>query len=294
MLMDEQVTNRILMVRPAAFGFNPETAPTNAFQVDGAVGNPSAQALEEFDRYTRSLREAGVIVEIADDTAFPKKPDAVFPNNWVSFHPGGMAVLYPMAAESRRNEVRPELLEALGLKVALDLRVQADDKSLEGTGSLVLDRVNRLAYACISPRTDARLVESFCRNLDFTPVLFNAFMDGKAIYHTNVLLSIGERTAIVCKELIDESSFVLSSLQTSGKRVLEVSRMQVTQFACNALQLRGAGDTRFWTMSARAWSALDMNQKERLQEEGEIVTSDLSTIERLSGGSARCMIAEIF
>ncbi len=292
--MSAQTTNRVLMIRPASFGFNPETAASNTFQKNVELPDAAPCARAESDRYVQALRQAGVAVEVVEDSAHPVKPDAVFPNNWVSFHEGGKAVLFPMASPLRRNEVRTEILADLGYEVALDLRADSDDAYLEGTGSLVLDRMSKLAYACRSHRTDERLVRTFCEFMGYEPVLFDAVERGVSIYHTNVIMAVGAHIAVVCFEACQPASLVRNKLETSGMKVLEITREQMGSFAGNMLQLRAQNGASIWTMSDQAWAALNADQRSLLAAEGPVVTSNIETIETLGGGSARCMIAELF
>jgi len=282
---------RVLMVRPAAFGYNPETAASNAFQQNTHHSDAGGKARAEFDRFVEALREANVQVEVAEDERVPAKPDAVFPNNWVTFHEGGAAILYPMAAPVRRLEVREDWVRQLGYNQLLDLRTQARGRFLEGTGSLVFDRANRLAFACESPRTDRKLVAEVCRHLGYEPVVFRATLQGTPIYHTNVLMSIGQDVAVVCLEVCDEPQFVRSRLEQASKQIIEVTPTQLEAFACNLLQLRAADGQAVWALSIRAYGALTEEQRDGL---GRVVVADLDTIETLGGGSARCMLAELF
>jgi hypothetical protein len=282
------------MIRPAAFGFNPETAASNAFQRSDRAPDALERARCEFDRFAKALMTAGVKVEIADDEPIPPKPDAVFPNNWVTFHKGGVAVLYPMASPARRSEVREDLVRKLGYRVVLDLRQHAKGRYLEGTGSMVLDRSHNLAFACESPRTDISLLNEFCLRLGFQPVVFRASLRGLPIYHTNVLLTLGQDLALVCLEVCEEPGVLRTRLEQADKRIVELSPEQLESFAGNMLQLRiGSKDT-VWAMSDRAWSALNPDQRKALEEESAIVAADLSTIENVGGGSARCMLAELY
>ncbi|MBS1717963.1 MAG: amidinotransferase [Armatimonadetes bacterium] len=280
-------TSRVLMIRPASFGFNPETAASNTFQQNTHDVNASDTARQEFDQAVITLTQAGVQVEVIEDTSEPPKPDAVFPNNWVSFHPGGRAILYPMANPSRQAEVRPEILQQLGYQVALDLRQVAHGKALEGTGSLVFDHQDKLAYACISPRTDHDLAQLVCEQIGYRLVAFKATHQGQPIYHTNVLMAVGEDLIVICKE-------VCESLPELHKPVLKISRAQMCAFAGNMLQLRSTSGENLWVMSETAWTSLTPDQQRQLEQSGKPVAIRIPTIETLGGGSARCMIAELF
>lgn len=291
--MPAQTTNRVLMIRPAAFGFNPETAESNTFQQNVQFEDPAGAAVEEFDRFVEQLRGAGIEVNVVQDTPHPPKPDAIFPNNWISFHEGGTAILYPMANPSRQAEVRPEVAEQLGYRVRLDLRSEAHGRALEGTGSIVFDRANRIGYACLSPRTDPDLLQRLAHELDVRMVTFRAKADGRDIYHTNVVMALGEKTAVVCIDAVEDSVELLQTLHAAGKAVLDISTDQMNRYAGNMLQLRGS-DGPVWVMSQSALNSLDTRQRNHLENEGLIVAADIRTIETLGGGSARCMIAELF
>lgn len=301
---DRQCADTVLMIRPARFGANPETADSNRFQ----RGEPDAGAPEvarrEFDGLVERLRDAGVAVEVADDTAEPAKPDACFPNNWVSFHDDGSVVLYPMMAPSRRAERRAEPVAQLrnaGFRVArtIDLSPwEARGEFLEGTGSLVLDRCHRIAYACRSPRTTARALADFAGRLGYRAVVFDALgPDGRPAYHTNVLMAIGERFAVVCDEAIPdphERAAVLRELRDAGHEPIGISVAEMNGFAGNLLALRAADGSPVIAMSDTAWQSLAPGKRRELERHGRIVTAPIPTIERHGGGSVRCMIAEVF
>jgi hypothetical protein len=302
---EPQAASAVLMIRPAHFGSNPETAATNAFQ--RALPEGPAELLRrarvEFDALAGELRAHGVKVHVFDDTPEPVKLDALFPNNWVSFHAGGTAVLYPMQPESRRTEVRPELVERLatsrgGAGRCLDLRAEAGGEFLEGTGSLVLDRLWRVAYACHSPRTSARLVKRFCERLGYEPHLFHA-RDARGVpaYHTNVVLALGTRFAIVCLEALSdarERAALAAELRASERELVPITLAQMDEFAANALELQGSAGTTLLVLSARARRALDPAQRAVLERHATLVSAELTTIETCGGGSARCMLAEVF
>jgi hypothetical protein len=306
----QQCASAVLMIRPAGFDYNPETAVTNRMQQPGAgAATQQAQALSEFEQFTRALRSEGIAVCAVDDTALPAKPDAIFPNNWVSFHEDGTVVLYPMQAESRRCERRPEIIdtvvEKLGFRVSrvLDLtKNEAAGRFLEGTGSLVLDRCNRVAYACISPRTHPALVEEWARELGYEAVLFEAFdRGGVPFYHTNVMMCIGARMAVLgtCAMSADDRARVIEKLEITGRDVIEVRYDEIEQFAGNMLELaswdEALGDYRLLVMSDAARRALRPEVYTRLSASTDcILAVPIPTIERLGGGSVRCMLAEVF
>jgi hypothetical protein len=301
--MEAQSAGDVLFVRPAAFGFNAEAAGSNAFAHASAEPDVAARALVEFDLLARRLADAGVGVMILDDTNDPAKPDAVFPNNWLSFHADGTMVVYPMATAPRRRERRPsearELVERNGFEIrrVVDLSGhEAEGRFLEGTGSLVLDRPNRRAYANASPRTDPAVIADFDRQLGYSTLLFDACdPGGRPIYHTNVLLSLGTRFAAVCLEAIvpEHRDQVVDSLVSSGRSLIELSFAQLRRFGCNLLELRNQAGEPVIALSAKALSALLPDQLRALESFGEIVAVDIPTIETVGGGSVRCMIAEV-
>jgi hypothetical protein len=295
------------MVRPAAFGANPQTAASNRFQAQGDV-SLDARTLGDVDRELSLLVSAleghGVEVCLVDDTPQPVKPDAIFPNNWVSFHSDGTAVLYPMLATNRRTERRLDILEHLarqrGFRITrtVDLsKHERDGVYLEGTGSLVLDRVHRNAFACLSPRTHVEALGDFAQQLDYEVVGFEASdAAGTPIYHTNVLMCVGSAFAVVCAEAIDDATrraAVLRILESTGHEIVAISRRQMSAFAGNMLELRGTGGQPLIAMSASARDSLDAAQVERLSAHGRLVAVAIPTIERFGGGSVRCMLAEI-
>ena len=294
------------MVRPARFGANPETADSNRFQQSGSASarDDAATAEREFDGLVERLRAAGVEVHVADDTPEPAKPDACFPNNWVSFHADGTVVLYPMMAPSRRAERRDTPIGQLrqaGFRVArtVDLSpLEARAEFLEGTGSLVLDRCHRIAYACRSPRTTAAVLAQFAAMLGYRVVAFDATgPDGRPAYHTNVLMAIGADFAVVCAAAIadpGERALVLAELVDAGHEPIEIGIDEMGRFAGNLLALRAADGRPLIALSETAWTGLAAPTAARLRRHGEIVTAPIPTIERLGGGSVRCMIAEVF
>jgi hypothetical protein len=304
------------MVRPANFGFNPETAASNAFQKpevgaarpDAArpgAARPSAvqeAAVREFDGLAEQLRRAGVVVIVAEDTASPVKPDAIFPNNWVSLHRDGTVVLYPLLAVNRRAERRDDILRLVreaGYRMSrtVDLRHREDEAQfLEGTGSLVLDRTHRIAYAALSPRTDLDVLGEFAQLLDYELATFEAFdATGKAVYHTNVMLAIGSRFAMLCGAAIDgdqHRAAVAERLRTTGHEVIDLSLQQMLKFVGNLLELAPPTGNVI-ALSTTAWNSLLPAQRRILERHGSVVAADIPVIERLGGGGVRCMLAEI-
>jgi hypothetical protein len=304
--MEPQSAAAVLMVRPARFGFNSQTAASNSFQhLPQAVAQSEWQdlALREFDGLTDGLRRAGVNVIVADDTREPAKPDALFPNNWVSFHRDGTVVLYPMLAPNRRSERRDDVIRQVsgdgGFRITrtVDLSYREDQgKYLEGTGSLVLDRVGHVAYACLSPRTDLDVLGEFAQQLDYELVTFEA-LDGSggAVYHTNVMMAIGARFAVICGAAVTQQRHrdaVYSMLRAPGREIIEISPAQMLEFAGNLLELAPAG-TNVIALSTNAWRSLDPGQRRALERHGGILAADIPVIERCGGGGVRCMLAEI-
>jgi hypothetical protein len=301
----------VLLVRPASFGYNPETAATNSFQRRraGAAGAEVAAARNELNGLAGALIGDGVRVCVVEDTVEPPKPDAVFPNNWVSFHEDGTVVLYPMQAESRRSERRQDAIDTvadrLGFKVSrvVDLTShEAHGRYLEGTGSLVLDHIERTAYACISARTHPEVVEEWARELGYEPIVFSAVdRTGVPLYHTNVLMCVGEKGAIVGTEAIvpADRGRVIERLRATGREVVEVGHAEIERFAGNMLELgtwdEALGDYRVLVMSETARHALTAEAFARLSAcTDEVLAVPIPTIERLGGGSVRCMLAEVF
>lgn len=298
-------TNRVLMVRPAAFGYNNETAESNAFQNQVTLSKEEIlqNALIEFDRAVEILRDAGVEVFVAQDTPFPEKPDAVFPNNWISFHSNGELILYPMEARNRRCERRLELVVELQQKLnfsqVFDLSYfEENSKFLEGTGSVVFDHENKKAYAAISSRTNEEVLNELCAHLNYNPVLFHAEDElGQAIYHTNVIMCVGANFVVICIEAIATASerlLVLESIRNSGKEILDISMHQLKNFAGNMLVLKNREEEPLLVLSATAKESLSQNQLNFLSERIRLVVLPIETIETIGGGSARCMLAEVF
>ncbi len=306
----KQITNSILMIRPVAFRMNEQTAVNNYYQkvLDGLTPeNVNAKAQEEFDTFVQKLKMVGVDVTVVDDTKNPDTPDSIFPNNWISFHENGDVALYPMFAENRRAERRDDILDLLEEKgfqmnnIVDYTSAEEDEIFLEGTGSLLLDRTNGKAYCALSPRADEELMIEFCEDFDMGPIIFEAFqtVDGerKLIYHTNVMMCLGETFAVICADCIDDKSErkqVLQSLKEDGKEIILITEEQVNNFAGNMLQLKGTDDKSYLVMSKSAHESLTAEQIEKLEKHATILSSSLDTIEACGGGSARCMMAEIF
>jgi len=305
----KQVTSTLLMIRPASFRMNEETAVNNYFQKSSDEGHEAVmlQAQKEFDGFVELLRANGINVIVVNDIKEQDTPDALFPNNWVSFHEDGTVVLYPMFAVNRRRERRMDIIEQLkekGFKVNTVVNLSDAEQQnvfLEGTGSLILDRKNKKAYCAVSPRADKGLLEDYCKQLDFKPVAFtsNQSVDGKrlAIYHTNVMMCIGEHFAVICLDSIDddkERNAVKSSLINDGKEIIEISEEQVHQFTGNMLEVVNDAGDHFLVMSATAKKSLTNNQLNQINKYCSILAPDLNVIETHGGGSARCMLAEVF
>tara|TARA_R110000850_G_scaffold16697_1_gene51736 strand:- start:78187 stop:79122 length:936 start_codon:yes stop_codon:yes gene_type:complete len=306
----QQATNTILMVRPAAFRLNEETAVNNYYQSTSdtlKLKDSNALAQEEFDALVTKLKEAGVNVVVFHDDGSQDTPDSLFPNNWVSFHENGDMALYPMFAVNRRRERRGEVigtLEEQGFKIqnVVDYTAAEDEELfLEGTGSLVLDRVNRKAYCALSPRAEEELLIEFCEDFEYTPVIFTAYQTVKGkrlpIYHTNVMMCVAKDFAVVCLDCIDdtkERKNVLNHLKEDKKEVISITEAQVEQFAGNMLEVINAEGASITVMSQSAYSSLNKQQIAAIEKHSTILSSDISTIETLGGGSARCMMAEVF
>lgn len=305
----QQITNTILMIRPVTFRMNEETAVNNYFQEEMSLENKeiNEKAQVEFDVFVEKLRAVGVEVIVENDKIEFDTPDSIFPNNWVSFHENGNVALFPMFAENRRRERREETIvrlenEGFKIKDIVDY-TEAEDEGLflEGTGSLLLDRVNGKAYSALSDRAHEDLIIEFCEDFDYSPVIFNAFQtkDGKRlpIYHTNVLMALGENIAVICLDAIDdkkEKKFVIKSLKEDKKEIISISEEQMHHFAGNMLQVKGVNGSKFMVMSKAAHDSLTQDQINKIEAHAKILSSDLQTIETCGGGSARCMMAEVF
>ena len=302
-----QTTSHILMVRPAHFAFNEETAANNAFQ--SREGNMTEEdmrtnAILEFDSFVEKLRTAGVHVIVAEDSEVPVKPDAVFPNNWVTFHQEGILVTYPMFAPTRRlerdNHVIDKIVHA-GFKIQKRVHFEDredNDQFLEGTGSIIFDHPNRLAYACLSPRTDAELLEELCRAIGYQKVVFHSVdAEGKDVYHTNVMMALGETFVVICLDSVrdtTERKMLEMHFRETGKEIVPITLAQMNAFAGNMLQVRNTDDETILVMSATAYHALTPEQIDTLQQHTRLLYADIQTIETYGGGSARCMMAEVF
>ncbi|MEO1625801.1 MAG: arginine deiminase-related protein [Bacteroidota bacterium] len=301
----KQITKHILMVRPAAFGFNPETAADNAFQQQDAslgVDQIRAGAQKEFDAFVQQLRDAGVDVLVAQDSDDPMKPDAVFPNNWVSFHANSTVYTYPMYASVRRHERRQSILDMIEKKFEMQAVFNLEnfeDKGiyLEGTGSIVFDRVNRIAYACLSERTHEVLFEKYCKMAAYRKHLFHAVdAGGRPIYHTNVMMAMGTSFVVVCMDSVRdeaEKASLRRSFAATEKEVVNISLDQMNSFAGNMLQVQGSKGS-LLVLSEQAFASLDSHQVNRLERHTELLVASIPTIEKFGGGSVRCMMAEVF
>jgi hypothetical protein len=290
------------MIRPLHFTFNAETAVNNSFQVNSRVENLTALAVEEFDDFVKALRQEGLDVTVVEDSPEPHTPDAIFPNNWISFHKGGTYCLYPMFAPNRRMERKSEVIDLVRKKFNYHQLIdfthyESENRFLEGTGSMVLDRDQRIAYACLSPRTDSVVLHDFCRMFDYKPVVFHSTNDaGEAIYHTNVMMCVADRYVVICLDSIPdpvEKKYVTETILTSGKEIIPLSSAQMNQFAGNMLQLQNKSGKKILVMSSAAWHSLYPEQKTKLITYNQVLHSSLKNIETNGGGSARCMIAEI-
>ncbi|MEM9340595.1 MAG: arginine deiminase-related protein [Bacteroidota bacterium] len=307
--MTEQITNQLLMIRPVAFHRNEQTAVNNYYQAKEeqlSAEKIQEEARQQFDGFVELLRSEGVEVTVVEDTLNPSTPDSIFPNNWISFHQDGLIRLYPMFAVNRRQERREDILTDLRSRFQVNDLVdftswEGKGRYLEGTGSLLLDRQNKIAYAALSERTMEEPLQEFCKESGFQTVTFqaNQTVNGERlpIYHTNVMMCLGERFAVVCMDSIDdeqERERLIRSLQQTEKELITITENQKEQFAGNMLQVVGSNGQRLIVMSASAYHSLDSSQIDRLSQHGKLIHSDIHTIEKLGGGSARCMMAEIF
>ncbi len=297
-----QTTNHILMIRPVDFKFNAQTAGNNKFQEATSQDNIQTEALAEFDGFVALLRSNGVDVTVIDDTLQPETPDSIFPNNWVSFHEDGSVYLYPMFSENRRLERRKDIVDTIAQKFELshvsDLSFfEQQGRFLEGTGSIVLDRSNKIAYACISIRTDEDVLQNFCSLTGFTPIAFHAVDESEfPIYHTNVMMCIGDKFAVVCLDSIPnprEKEKVIQSLSATGKELIEISFDQMNHFAGNMLEVNDKAGQNLLVMSEQAYLSLKAEQIASLSKYAKIIYAPLYMIEKNGGGSARCMLAEV-
>ncbi len=294
------------MVRPAHFGFNTETAANNAFQVNATsltVKEIQQKAIAEFDNFVAILRGRAVNVVVAEDQSEPVKTDAVFPNNWITSHGDGTMVLYPMNAPSRRLERADNVIKEIEKQFIVKKRIHLEhyeevDTFLEGTGSMILDRVNEICYACLSPRTDLGLLDEWCEIMHHKRVAFHSVDDnGQDIYHTNVMMALGETFVVICMETIRneaEKLNLIKHFEMTKKDIIEISLDQMMLFAGNMLQVRNDFDETFLVMSKQAYDSLNTSQIAHIQRHTEILYADIKTIETYGGGSARCMMAEMF
>jgi hypothetical protein len=290
------------MIRPVNFSFNAETAVNNAFQVAGTADHAQEQALAEFEGFVQLLRDNEVDVTVVQDTPDPYTPDSIFPNNWVSFHDDGTVCLYPMYAVNRRLERKPGVLETLSRRFRIDATLdfssyEKEGLFLEGTGSMVLDRDRKIAYACTSPRTDIEVLLDFCRKMGFVHDFFTAVdAQGRSIYHTNVMMCVADRYAVVCLDALPiaaERAHLASTIRASGKTVIPITLSQMNHFAGNMLQVHNQQGEKLLVMSSQAYASLDPGQIRQLTAFNRVLHSPLTTIEMNGGGSARCMLAEI-
>ncbi|WP_417443667.1 citrulline utilization hydrolase CtlX [Joostella sp.] len=304
-----QITNTILMVRPVNFRMNEQTAVNNYFQEDIDILNEAVntKAQREFDAFVEKLRAVGVNIIVVEDTPSPDTPDSIFPNNWISTHDDGTLALYPMFAENRRNERREDILEVLeenGFRIdnVMDYTsAEEEGVFLEGTGSVILDRINRKAYCALSPRADEDLFIEFCEDFEYFPVIFTANQDvdgqRKPIYHTNVMMCVGDDFAVICLDSIDdkkERKNILTHLKNDGKEIISISEIQMNNFAGNMLQVESNEGKKYLVMSEAAHKSLNEGQVKAIEKYVSILSGNLETIETCGGGSARCMMAEIF
>ena len=308
--MNKQITNSILMIRPVQFRMNEQTAVNNYYQKtieDLSPDAVNALAVEEFDTFVEKLQAVGIQVIVVNDTKEFDTPDSIFPNNWISFHQNGTVALYPMFAENRRFERKESVVEAIeekgfSIEHIVDYTVaEQENLFLEGTGSIILDREYQKAYCALSPRADEQLFIEFCEDFDFFPVIFSAYQTvnqkREKIYHTNVMMCIGSTFAVTCLDSIDdkkERKNIINHLKKDNKEIIAITEDQVNQFAGNMLQLLGKNNTPFLVMSQSAFDSLCADQLSKLEKHTKIISSSLQTIEACGGGSARCMMAEIF
>jgi len=298
-----QTTPHILMIRPVAFGLNQQTAISNAFQnTDAPQKNVQEKALVEFDAFVDKLRVHNVDVTVIEDTLEPHTPDSIFPNNWISFHKEGSIFLYPMQAENRRLERRDDIIDELStifdIREVNDLSATENNgEYLEGTGSMVLDRENKISYACLSIRTQRKVLDIFCRETGYTSFTFHAVDEnGMAIYHTNVMMCIGDQFVVICLDTIrdvTERGLIIKRFEDTGKEIIEISLQQMNHFAGNMLQVLNKKGKSFLVMSGSAHDNLNDSQIAQISKYTEILSSPIPTIEENGGGSARCMMAEI-
>lgn len=304
--MQQQTTSHLMMVRPANFGFNEQTAVNNAFQIkEGDLSNKNIhiKAVAEFDALVALLRAAGVNVMVIEDTPIPKKPDAIFPNNWITTHDNGMIITYPMFAPSRRLERRTDIIDTLSKSYKINKHLQlekfeSEKRFLEGTGSIIMDRPHQIAYACASDRTDLNLLNEFCDDLDVQAIVFHAFdEEGIPIYHTNVMMAIATKFVIICMDSItnpQERALLEATFKKTNKEIIGITHDQMKSFAGNMLEVRNDNDDTMLVMSEKAFFSLSDYQIERISQYSDILYCPIPTIEHYGGGGVRCMMAEIF
>lgn len=300
-----QTTDTVLMIEPIAFGFNEQTAVNNYFQIQ-QEGNVQDKALKEFNAFVEKLRAKDINVITIKDTLEPKTPDSIFPNNWVSFHADGKVVLYPMFAENRRLERRDDIInqikEQFEVTEVIDYSgAEKDNLFLEGTGSMIFDHDNKIAYGSVSLRLDEGLFRKFCSEFGFQPVVFHSYQtageERLPIYHTNVMMCVADQFVVICLDCIDDESErnnVIETIKNSGKELIEISEDQMQNFAGNMLQVHNKSGEKFLVMSQSAYKSLNRDQVSAIEKYCEIIYSDLEVIETNGGGSARCMLAEVF
>lgn len=300
-----QITNNVLLIRPANFNFNQETAGSNAFQTKVSENGDalSQKAIAEFDSMVNTLREKGVSVTVIEDTPEPVKPDAIFPNNWISFHRDGRIMLYPMFAPNRRIERRKDIIEQLReqfqVKEVMDFsQNETDNLFLEGTGSIVFDHANKIGYACLSPRTNKPMFEIVCQNLGYKAISFHSHdQNGKEIYHTNVMMCVAEKFVVICMESITdpaEKDMLLDQFRSTGHEIIDIDFEQMNNYAGNMLGVKTKSGASLLVMSQSAFNSLNKDQVDRIKNYTEPLPFSIDTIETVGGGSVRCMIAENF
>lgn len=304
-MKNKQITDTILMIRPANFAYNAITGQTNTFQTrlnDLSEDKIIAQAQSEFDSMVEKLRKLGIQVIVIEDTKIPIKPDAVFPNNWISMHHDGTVITYPMQSENRRIERREDLINKLSEQYQVKRRLSLElfeekDQYLEGTGSMIFDHEYRIVYACLSPRTDVQLLEHLAHLIQYTPVYFHSYNENRvAVYHTNVMMAIGVDFVVICMDSVPEEERLrlYESFQKSKKEIVEISIGQMNHFAGNMLQIQSVTGKRFLVLSQSAYDSLTNRQIEQLNKFTDLLPVSIPTIETIGGGSVRCMMAEVF
>jgi len=290
------------MIRPVNFAFNAETATNNAFQVKNDETNVQGKALKEFDEFVALLRKNDVDVTVVEDTPEPNTPDSIFPNNWISFHNDGTVLLYPMYAPNRRAERKEHVLEKIDqhfvIKKKIDLTYnERNDLFLEGTGSMVLDREYKFVFACLSSRTNKKVIEEFCKMMNYQAVVFHSVDEtGRPIYHTNVMMCVADKYVVICLDSIrdvEEKKKVIDVIQRTGKEIIDINYEQLNHFAGNMLQIENGQGEKLLVMSTRAFQSLSKEQVQKLEGDNRIIHAPLNTIEINGGGSARCMMAEV-